>query len=427
MPKTQSDYFTEARHVMVGGVNSPVRAWNAVGGNPLFVSRAKGSKIYDISGKKYIDYVLSWGPMILGHAHPDVISAICRTAQKGTSFGAPTEVETQMAKLICLAIPSIELVRMTSSGTEATMTAIRLARGFTGRDMIAKFDGCYHGHADSLLVKAGSGVTTLGISGSPGIPDELSRLTLSLPYNSLEALKTTIERYGSRLAAVIIEPVAGNMGVIPPRAGFLEELRRLTKKNGIVLIFDEVISGFRFNFGGYQNLIKIKPDLTCLGKIIGGGMPVGAIGGKKEIMEKLAPSGDIYQAGTLSGNPLAIIAGLTTLKILKAKASSYSALDDKNNQLCRGMENLFAAKGISACINRVHSMFTIFFQEGPIYDLTSAQKSDTALFARFFHGMLKNGIWLAPSQFEAVFMSFAHSDADIALTLDACASALKKL
>jgi glutamate-1-semialdehyde 2,1-aminomutase len=427
MPKTQSNYFTEASHVMAGGVNSPVRAWNAVGGHPLFVSRAKGSKIYDISGKKYIDYVLSWGPMILGHAHPDVISAICRTAQKGTSFGAPTEAETQMAKLICLAIPSIELVRMTSSGTEATMTAVRLARGFTGRDMIAKFDGCYHGHADSLLVKAGSGVTTLGISGSPGIPDGLSRLTLSLPYNSLEALKTTIERYGSRLAAVIIEPVAGNMGVIPPRAGFLEELRRLTEKNGIVLIFDEVISGFRFNFGGYQNLIKIKPDLTCLGKIIGGGMPVGAVGGKKEIMEKIAPMGGLYQAGTLSGNPLAIIAGLTTLQILKAKASSYSALGDKTNKLCRGMESLFAVKGISACINRVHSMFTIFFQEGPIYDLTSAQKSDTTLFARFFHSMLKKGIWLAPSQFEAVFMSFAHSDADIAFTLDACASALKKL
>lgn len=427
MPKTQSNYFTEAMHVIAGGVNSPVRAWNAVGGNPLFVSRAKGSKIYDTSGKKYIDYVLSWGPMILGHAHPDVISAICRTAQKGTSFGAPTEAETQMAKLICLAIPSIELVRMTSSGTEATMTAIRLARGFTGRDMIAKFDGCYHGHADSLLVKAGSGVTTLGISGSSGIPDELSRLTLSLPYNSLEALKTTIEHYGSRLAAVIIEPVAGNMGVIPPQAGFLEELRRLTEKNGIVLIFDEVISGFRFNFGGYQNLIKIKPDLTCLGKIIGGGMPVGAVGGKKEIMEKIAPMGGIYQAGTLSGNPLAIAAGLTTLQILKAKASSYSALDDKTNKLCRGMENLFAAKGISTCINRVHSMFTIFFQKGPIYDLTSAQKADTVLFARFFHSMLKKGIWLAPSQFEAVFMSFAHSDADIAFTLDACASALKKL
>ena len=427
MPKTQSDYFTEARHVIAGGVNSPVRAWSAVGGEPLFVSRAKGSKIYDISGNKYIDYVLSWGPMILGHAQPDVISAICRTAQKGTSFGAPTEAETQMAKLICLAIPSIELVRMTSSGTEATMTAIRLARGFTGRDMIAKFDGCYHGHADSLLIKAGSGIATLGIPGSPGIPGNLAQLTLSLPYNDTETLQSAVQQYGSRLAAVIIEPVAGNMGVIPPRAGFLEELRRLTEKNGIVLIFDEVISGFRFNFGGYQNLIKIKPDLTCLGKIIGGGMPIGAVGGKKEIMEKIAPVGDIYQAGTLSGNPLAIAAGLTTLKILKAKASSYSALDDKANKLCGGMENLFAAKGISACINRVHSMFTIFFQEGPIYDLTTAQKSDTALFARFFHSMLKKGIWLAPSQFEAVFMSFAHSDADIAFTLDACASALKKL
>ncbi len=363
----------------------------------------------------------------MGHAHPEVIAAICRTAQKGTSFGAPTEAETQMAKLICSAIPSIELVRMTSSGTEATMTAIRLARGFTGRNMIAKFDGCYHGHADSLLIKAGSGIATLGIPGSPGIPGNLAQLTLSLPYNDMETLQTALQQYGSRLAAVIIEPVAGNMGVIPPRAGFLEELRKLTEKNGIVLIFDEVISGFRFNFGGYQNLIKIRPDLTCLGKIIGGGLPVGAVGGKKEIMEKIAPMGEIYQAGTLSGNPLAIAAGLTTLKILKAKASSYSALDDKTNKLCSGMENLFAAKGISACINRVHSMFTIFFQEGPIDDLTSAQKSDTALFARFFHSMLKKGIWLAPSQFEAVFMSFAHSEADIAFTLDACASALKKL
>lgn len=427
MPKAQSDCFIEARRVIAGGVNSPVRAWSAVGGEPLFVSRAKGSKIYDISGNKYIDYVLSWGPMILGHAHPDVISAICRTAQKGTSFGAPTEAETQMAKLICSAIPSIELVRMTSSGTEATMTAIRLARGFTGRDMIAKFDGCYHGHADSLLIKAGSGIATLGIPGSPGIPGNLAQLTLSLPYNDTETLQSALQQYGSRLAAVIIEPVAGNMGVIPPRAGFLEELRKLTEKNGIVLVFDEVISGFRFNFGGYQNLIKIRPDLTCLGKIIGGGLPVGAVGGKKEIMEKIAPMGEIYQAGTLSGNPLAIAAGLTTLKILKAKASSYSALDDKTNKLCNGMENLFAAKGISACINRVHSMFTIFFQEGPIDDLTSAQKSDTALFARFFHSMLKKGIWLAPSQFEAVFMSFAHSEADIAFTLDACASALKKL
>ena len=427
MTKAESDYFAAAKQVIAGGVNSPVRAWNAVGGNPLFVSRAKGSKIYDISGKRYIDYVLSWGPMILGHAHPDVISAICRTAQKGTSFGAPTEAETQMAKLICLAIPSIELVRMTSSGTEATMTAIRLARGFTGRDLIAKFDGCYHGHVDSLLIKAGSGVITLGIPGSPGIPNELAWLTLSLPYNDTEVIQTVIERCGSQLAAIIIEPVAGNMGVIPPQKGFLAKLREITAKYGIVLIFDEVITGFRFTLGGYQNLIGIKPDLTCLGKIIGGGMPVGAIGGKKEIMERLAPTGDIYQAGTLSGNPLAMSAGATTLNILRAKSDSFTSLANKTNRLCQEMEKLFAAKGISVCINRCHSMFTIFFHDGPVYDLTTAQKSDTALFARFFHGMLKNGVWLAPSQYEALFLSFAHSDADISFTLDACSATLKNL
>jgi glutamate-1-semialdehyde 2,1-aminomutase len=391
------------------------------------VSHAKGSKIYDVSGKEYIDYVLSWGPMILGHAHPKVIAAICDMAKKGTSFGAPTQVETQMAKLISEAIPSIELLRMTSSGTEATMTAIRLARGFTGRNLIAKFDGCYHGHADSLLIKAGSGLATLGIPGSPGIPAELAQLTLSLPYNDIEELQKGIECFGSRLAAIIVEPVAGNMGVVPPRNGFLEKLRELTAKNGIVLIFDEVITGFRFTFGGYQNLIGIKPDLTCLGKIIGGGMPVGAIGGKREIMEKLAPTGDVYQAGTLSGNPLAMSAGLTTLNILKMKKVSFAALDNKTNQLCRQIESLFTTKGIAACINRVHSMFTIFFHQGPVYDLNTAQKSDSALFSRFFHGMLKRGVWLAPSQYEAGFLSFAHTNRDIDKTIDACSKTLKNL
>jgi glutamate-1-semialdehyde 2,1-aminomutase len=427
MNKTKADYFSRARQVISGGVNSPVRAWKAVGGEPIFISNARGSKIYDAAGIEYIDYVLSWGPMILGHAHPEITAAICAAAQNGTSFGAPTEAETQMAQLICSAIPSIELVRMTSSGTEATMTAIRLARGFTGRNLIAKFDGCYHGHADSLLIKSGSGVATLGIPGSPGIPDEIARLTLSLPYNDIETLQTAVERYGSHLAAIIVEPVAGNMGVIQPNESFLKKLRELTAKNGIVLIFDEVITGFRFTFGGYQNLIGIKPDLTCLGKIIGGGMPVGAIGGKREIMEKLAPIGDIYQAGTLSGNPLAMSAGATTLNILKTKAGSFSALSDKTNQLCREMEKLFTAKGIAVCINRVYSMFTIFFQEGPVYDLVTAQKSDMALFARFFHGMLKNGVWLAPSQLESAFLSFAHSDNDIDFTLNACSKTLKNL
>jgi glutamate-1-semialdehyde 2,1-aminomutase len=427
MDKIKTDYFSVARQVISGGVNSPVRAWKAVGGDPVFISNARGSKIYDTAGKEYIDYVLSWGPMILGHSHPEVISAICNTAQKGTSFGAPTEAETTMAQLICQAIPSIELVRMTSSGTEATMTAIRLARGFTGRNMIAKFDGCYHGHADSLLIKSGSGVATLGIPGSPGIPDEIARLTLSLPYNDIEALQTAVERYGSQLAAIIVEPVAGNMGVILPDESFLKKLREITTANEIILIFDEVITGFRFIFGGYQNLIGIKPDLTCLGKIIGGGMPVGAIGGKKEIMEKLAPLGDVYQAGTLSGNPLAMSAGVATLNILKTKAGSFSELSNKTNQLCREMEKLFTAKGIVVCINRVYSMFTIFFQEGPVYDLVTAQKSDMALFARFFHGMLKNGVWLAPSQLEAIFVSFAHNSNDIDFTLNACSKTLNNL
>lgn len=427
MTQKNEDQFTAASGVIAGGVNSPVRAWKSVGGDPVFVSHAQGSKIFDTSGKEYIDYVLSWGPMILGHTHPDVIAAICQTAQKGMSFGAPTDAETIMARLICEAIPSIERVRMTSSGTEATMTAIRLARGYTGRNMIIKFDGCYHGHADSLLIKAGSGVTTLGIPGSPGIPESLARLTLSLPYNDIDALEQAIESYASQLAAVIVEPIAGNMGVVLPREGFLKKLRELTAKNGIVLIFDEVITGFRFHFGGYQNLIGIGPDLTCLGKIIGGGMPVGAIGGKKEIMERLAPIGDVYQAGTLSGNPLAMSAGIATLNILKTKNNSFALLTDQANRLSHEMEKLFSQQGIAVCINKIFSMFTIFFQEGPVDDLSSALQSDTDLYGRFFHGMLQNGIWLAPSQFEAGFLSFSHSVKDVDQTLSALAKTLKNL
>jgi glutamate-1-semialdehyde 2,1-aminomutase len=427
MTKINEDQFAAAGQVIAGGVNSPVRAWKSVGGDPIFVNHAKGSKIYDATNKEYIDYVLSWGPMILGHAHPEIIAAICRTAQKGTSFGAPTDAETNMARLICEAIPSIERVRMTSSGTEATMTAIRLSRGYTGRNMIIKFDGCYHGHADSLLIKAGSGVATLGIPGSPGIPEAQAKLTLSLPYNDLDALEKAIERYASDLAAVIVEPIAGNMGVVLPENGFLKKLRELTAQNGIVLIFDEVITGFRFCFGGYQNLIGIKPDLTCLGKIIGGGMPVGAIGGKKEIMERLAPTGDVYQAGTLSGNPLAMSAGIATLNILKEKADSFAALTDRLNGLCGEVEKLFAKRGIAICINKIFSMFTIFFQQGPVYDLNTAMKSDTKLYARFFHGMLQNGVWLAPSQFEAGFLSFAHTDEDMDKTLANLRNTLKIL
>ncbi len=404
-----------------------MRAWKSVGGNPVFVSPASGSKIFDTDGKEYIDYVLSWGPMILGHAHPEVTAAICRAAERGTSFGAPTEAETAMARLIGEAIPSVERVRMTSSGTEAAMTAIRLARGCTGRSGIVKFDGCYHGHADSLLIKAGSGVATLGIPGSPGIPEELARLTISLPYNDIGALESAVERYAPQLAAVIVEPVAGNMGVVLPQEGFLKRLRELTEKNGIVLIFDEVITGFRFSFGGYQNRIGIEPDLTCLGKIIGGGLPVGALGGKKQFMERLAPEGDVYQAGTLSGNPLAMSAGIATLSLLRARADAFSSLADRAAGLGREMIKLFAARGIPVCLNRMDSMFTLFFQEGPVNDFAGALQSDTALYARFFHGMIRNGVWLAPSQFEAGFLSFSHSPEDMERTLDACARTIQDL
>ncbi|MDI6743234.1 MAG: glutamate-1-semialdehyde 2,1-aminomutase [Smithella sp.] len=427
MSNLHAKSFAKAKKVIAGGVNSPVRAWKSVSGIPHFVRKAKGSRIYDISGKAYIDYVLSWGPMILGHAHPDVIAAIQHEAENGTSFGAPTDMETQMAKLISSAIPSMERIRMTSSGTEATMTAIRLARGFTGRKLIAKFDGCYHGHSDSLLTKAGSGLATLGIPDSPGVPRELAKLTLNLPYNDLAYLEKAFEKYGHQLAAVIVEPVAGNMGVVPPRDGFLKKLRKLTKRDGALLIFDEVITGFRFTYGGYQNLTGIKPDLTCLGKIIGGGMPVGAVGGKKEIMESLAPAGKIYQAGTLSGNPLAMRAGITTLNLLKSKNTSFSLLAEKTDQLCLDLEKLFLKKGLPVCINRAYSMFTIFFQDGPVFDFKTAQKSDTKLFGRFFHGMLQNGVWLAPSQYEAGFLSFSHSDSDIAKTVDACSKTLKNI
>ncbi|HOG10066.1 MAG TPA: glutamate-1-semialdehyde 2,1-aminomutase [Smithella sp.] len=427
MKETTSVQFSKANRVIAGGVNSPVRAWKSVGGHPRFVLKAKGSRIYDTLGKAYIDYVLSWGPMILGHAHPDVTAAVRVALKQGTSFGAPTLLETAIAEMISSALPSIERIRMTSSGTEAAMTAIRLARGYTGRKLIVKFDGCYHGHSDSVLIKAGSGPTTLGIPGSPGVPDDIARLTLSLPYNDTIALAKTVKRYGSQLAAVIVEPVAGNMGVVAPREEFLKQLRVLTAKNGIVLIYDEVITGFRFTFGGYQNLVGITPDLTCLGKIIGGGLPVGAIGGRKKIMERLAPTGDVYQAGTLSGNPVAMIAGLTTLQLLKAKKKSFASLDKKTDQLCRAMHEMFFKKGIPVCINRVFSMFTVFFQEGPVVDLQTALKSDTNMFARFFRGMLKNGIWLAPSQYEAGFLSFAHTEKDLQKTLQACAKTLRNL
>jgi glutamate-1-semialdehyde 2,1-aminomutase len=417
--------FAEARKVIPGGVNSPVRAFQSVGGTPRFIRAAFGAKVIDAGGKEYIDYVASWGPMILGHSHPEVVAAIREAAGRGTSYGAPTESETAMARRIVAAFPSIELVRMMSSGTEATMTAIRLARGFTGRERLIKFTGCYHGHADSLLVKAGSGVATLGIPGSPGIPKRLAELTISLPYNDAHAVKEAMARYGADLACIIVEPVAGNMGVVAPQPAFLETLRQVTSEYESLLIFDEVITGFRVAYGGWQNLVGIQPDLTCLGKIIGGGLPVGALGGRREIMEHLAPTGPVYQAGTLSGNPLAMAAGIATLDLIKGK--SYAALEKMTTSLCNGYRDLFARKGIPIQINQVGSMFTLFFTADAVIDFASASRSDTARFARFFQGMLAEGISIAPAQFEAGFVSFAHSEEDIARTLAACEKTLGTL
>jgi len=417
--------FAEAQKIIPGGVNSPVRAFRAVGGTPRFIREAAGSKIIDTEGREYIDYVASWGPMILGHSHPDVVAAIREAAGRGASYGAPTEIEIGMARRIVDAFPSVEMVRMVSSGTEAAMTAIRLARGFTGRDRIIKFAGCYHGHADSLLVKAGSGVATLGIPGSPGIPSQLAELTITLPFNDSDAVQNAVARYGDELACIIVEPVAGNMGVVPPRPGFLETLREATHQSGSLLIFDEVITGFRLAYGGWQNLTGLIPDLTCLGKIIGGGLPVGALGGRREIMEYLAPTGPVYQAGTLSGNPIALSAGIATLDILRGKP--YPALDAMASRICSGMADLFRKKGLPFRINRVGSMFTLFFTAEEVVDFATASRSDTERFARFFQGMLEAGIYLAPAQFEADFLSFAHTGEDIARTLAACEKALKTL
>lgn len=419
--------FAEAKEVIPGGVNSPVRAFGSVEAVPLFIERAKGARIYDSEGRGYIDYVLSWGPAILGHAHPLVIKAIVAAARRGTSYGAPTEAETEMARLIIAAIPSIEMVRMVSSGTEAVMSAIRLARGYTGRDKILKFEGCYHGHSDSLLVKAGSGVATLGIPGSPGVPRALAKLTITVPYNDLSAVQAVLDREGEQIACIIVEPVAGNMGVVPPEEGFLQGLRELSQKQGILLIFDEVITGFRITYGGFQNLTGIAPDLTCLGKIIGGGLPVGAFGGNKAIMEQLAPTGPVYQAGTLSGNPVAMAAGIATLKILRENKGEYEKLANMTAEACVKMEALFAARQIPVRINRIGSLFTIFFTPERVTNYATAAQSDTMLFARYFRGMLSRGINLAPSQFEAAFLSFAHTAADMEKTLDACAATIKTL
>jgi len=409
--------FKRAVKSIPGGVNSPVRAGKAVGVDPLFISRAEGCHLWDVDGNRYIDYVCSWGPMILGHGHPEVVKALEDRISMGTSYGAPTELEVEMAEIIIDMVPSIEMVRMVNSGTEATMSAIRLARGFTGRDKIIKFDGCYHGHADSLLVSAGSGVATLGIPGRPGVPKDLARHTLSLPFNNLGAVMDAFERHGKDIAAVIVEPVPGNMGVVLPDWEFLSGLRDITRDRGALLIFDEVITGFRIGIGGAQKFYGIMPDLTCLGKIIGGGLPVGAYGGRRDIMERMAPSGDIYQAGTLSGNPLAMAAGLATLKILK-RGDIYRELEEKGKALFSGLEDAARSAGLSITVNRIGSMGSIFFTNDPVTDYASAKKGDAAKYANFYRAMLQREIYLAPSAFETTFVSTAHDNDSIQKTIE---------
>jgi len=404
--------FLRAQKLIPGGVNSPVRAFRSVGGTPPFIARGEGSRIYDIDGNAYIDYVMSWGPLILGHCFPPVIEALRSVLDKGTSFGAPTEAEVELAQLIHECVPSIELVRLVNSGTEATMSALRVARGFTGRDLTVKFEGCYHGHVDSLLVKAGSGMATLGIADTAGVPEAFAATTIALPYNSIEAVEAAFRERGDKIAAVIVEPVAGNMGCVPPREGFLEALRQLTAKNGALLVFDEVMTGFRLALGGAQERYGIRPDLTTLGKIVGGGLPLAAYGGRADIMSKVAPTGPIYQAGTLSGNPVAVSAGIAMLRYLKAHPEIYATLESRAAQLTD-----HPPPGIT--VNRVGSMFTFFFNPGPVTDWESAKSSDTDRFRQFFHWMLDRGIYLAPSQFEAGFVSAAHSEQDIAQTVEA--------
>jgi len=426
MRERSASLFERAEKVIPGGVNSPVRAFRAVGGDPVFIRRAGGARVYDCDGNSYVDYLSSWGPLILGHAHPAVVEAITRAAADGTSYGLPTEREVEMAETLVSAFPAMDQVRLVSSGTEATMSALRLARAFTGRDGIVKFEGGYHGHGDALLAKAGSGLATLGIPGSPGVPRVFAELTATLSYNDEEAVRAFLESRGDTVAAVIVEPVAGNMGVVPPAPGFLESLRELTAAKGIVLIFDEVITGFRLAFGGCQTLSGIAPDLTCLGKIVGGGLPVGAFGGKREIMEMLAPAGPVYQAGTLSGNPLAVAAGLAVLKILKEK-NPYEDLERKTAALCGDLSRIFEEGGIPVAVNRVGSMFTIFFQPGDVRDFATASQSDTARFSRFFQAMAANGVLFPPSQFEAAFLSVAHGTEETDWTLEACRRAVKTL
>jgi len=415
-----------ARRSIPGGVNSPVRAFGSVGGVPRFIESARGARIRDIDGNEYIDYVGSWGPMILGHAHPKVLRAVRGVLSRGTSFGAPTTGESDLAEAVRRVLPSVQKLRMVSSGTEATMSALRLARAVTGRSHILKFDGCYHGHSDGLLVGAGSGVATLGIPGSPGVPEAMTALTVQAPYNDLEATRAAFARWGEDLAAVIVEPVAGNMGLIPPTAGFLAGLRALCDEFGALLVFDEVMTGFRVARGGAQRLYGVRPDLTCLGKVVGGGLPAAAYGGRRELMERIAPEGDVYQAGTLSGNPLAVAAGLATLELLEAEGV-YETLAERSSQLAGGLADLAVEEGVPLVSRSVGGMFGFFFHEGPVDDFAAAQKSDTEAFRRFFARMLEAGIYLAPSPYEAGFISLAHRRRDVDQTLEAARSALRKV
>jgi glutamate-1-semialdehyde 2,1-aminomutase len=418
------ELFSRAKAVIPGGVSSPVRAFKAVGGSPLFVARAEGARFWDEDGRSFVDYVGSWGPMILGHAHPVVLEAIREAASRGTSYGAPCSLEVELAERVVRHVPSVEKVRFVSSGTEATMSALRVARGFTGRRKILKFDGCYHGHADALLVAAGSGVATLGIPGSPGVPEGTVADTLVVPYNDTPAVEQVVAAHGSDLAAVIVEPVCGNMGTVAPKPGYLEALREIARKNGTVLIFDEVMTGFRLALGGAQQLYGIRPDMTCLGKILGGGLPAAAYGGRADIMATVAPEGPVYQAGTLSGNPLAMAAGAALLDLL-AKPGTYDTLEARSARLEEGLRRAARDAGATVTINRVGSMITVFFCPGPVTDYATAKTSDTKRFGRFFHAMLERSVYLPPAQFEAAFVSLAHGESEIDLTVAAAAEAFR--
>ncbi len=416
----------EAFEVLPGGVNSPVRAFKSVGGEPIALVKGRGCRVWDADGREYIDFLASWGPLILGHSHPKVVKAVREEVEKGLSFGLTNPHEVKLAHLVVEMVPSVEKVRFVNSGTEATMSAVRLARGVTGRKYVVKFEGCYHGHYDSLLVSAGSGVATLGIPGTPGIPEEIAKLTIVLPFNNTDAVKEAFERYGEEIACVIVEPVAGNMGVVPPKEGFLQFLRDITFRYGSLLIFDEVITGFRLSKGGAQELFGIEPDITCLGKILGGGMPVGAYGGRKEIMSQVAPEGSVYQAGTLSGNPVAMVAGVETLKELRDK-EPYRTLEERMRRISEGVREILSDKGIPHRINSVGSMMTVFFTDKEVYDFESAKTSDTKLFARFFRNLLGEGVLIPPSQFEAWFVGAAHEEKDIDEALNRISAAVKEL